>query len=230
MGMDFARFRVERSPDPQTEAPEPLLHPERIDLMKDMKKNEMTPRGERRIGPPRGFTLVEVIYVVILLGILAGFAAPFINVAKFRMNSAVIEVATELMSAQRYAVLRGHDVVIAFDEENRWMRVHLDANNNGVVDTGENTRAAQLGDGVSFGRAAGATLTPSTSNITFTQTQGPLKSLTFHRNGSASEMGIIYLTFERSAIPKSNRAVEVIRSTAKVKCWSYDSENWQETC
>jgi hypothetical protein len=43
-------------------------------------------------------------------------------------------------------------------------------------------------------------------------------------------MGIIYLTFNKAALPKSNRAVEVIRSTAKVKCWSYGSENWEETC
>jgi len=186
------------------------------------------PRG-RWVGT-KGFTLVEMIYVVILLGILAGLAAPMLDVSRSRMNSAVIEVATELMSAQRYAVLRGHDVVIAFDEDNRWMRVHLDANNDGLVQDGENTRAAQLGDGVRFGRASGATLTPATQNITFIQQQESMPSLTFHRNGSASEAGIIYLTFGQATLTKSNRGVEVIRSTAKVKCWSYGTETWQETC
>lgn len=198
--------------------------------MKDMPRRAVARSRRRRKNPPGGFTLVELIYVVILLGILAGFAAPFIDVAKFRMNSAVIKVATELMAAQRYAVLRGHDVVVAFDEENEWMLIHLDANNNGIIDMGENTRAAQLGDGVTFGRAPGPTLTPNTEKITFTQHQGSHRSLTFHRNGSASEMGIIYLTFSKSALTRSNRAVEVIRSTAKVRCWSYGTENWQETC
>lgn len=191
------------------------------------------PQVERRGGrprPPNGFTFVEVIYVVILLGILAGFAAPFLDVSRFRMNSAVVEVATELMAAQRYAVLRKHDVIVTFDEANRWMRVHLDVNNDGTVQDGENTRVAQLGDGVSFGRASGPRLTPDTPAITFIQQQDRLPSLTFHRNGSASEDGIIYLTFTQTSIPKSNRAVEVIKSTAKVKCWSYGTENWQETC
>jgi len=197
--------------------------------MQDMMRRNTAPSRNRRNGSQRGFTLVEVIYVVILLGILAGFAAPFINVAKFRMNSGVIEVATELMAAQRYAVLRGHDVVVAFDLENQWMRIHLDANNNGMIDTGEDTRAAQLSEGVSFGRASGDPLTPSTETVTFTQYQGDLRSLTFHRNGSASELGAIYLTFNKSAMPSSNRAVLVIRSTAKVKCYSYESGTWQET-
>jgi Tfp pilus assembly protein FimT len=173
---------------------------------------------------------VELLYVVILIGILTGLAAPFIDVSRFRMNSAVVEVATELMAAQRYAVLRGHDVVVAIDDEENWLRIHLDANNDGLIQSEENTRVAQLGEGVIFGRANGPTLTPSTQIVTFTQYQGSLKSLTFHRNGSASEMGIIYLTTARAALPKSNRAIEVIRSTAKVKCWSYGTEDWQETC
>lgn len=198
--------------------------------MQDMNIRDTTLRRNGKRSPPRGFTLVELIYVVLLISILAGFAAPLIDVSRFRMNSGVVEVATELMSAQRYAVLRGHDVVVAIDEEAHWLRVHLDANNDGLIQSGENTRVAQLGDGVIFGRAAGPTLTPSTQTVTFTQLQGSIKALTFHRNGSASEAGVFYLTATRAAQPKSNRAIEVIRSTAKVKCWSYSTGNWQETC
>jgi len=198
--------------------------------MQDLTRRDRKPPGNHGDRPKGGFTLVELLYVVILIGILAGLAAPFIDVTRFRMNSAVVEVTTELMAAQRYAVLRGHDVVVAFDEERRWMRVHLDANNDGLVQSDENTKVAQLGDGVMFGRAEGATLTPSTQVITFTQQQGMLKALTFHRNGSASEAGVVYITASKGVYSKSNRAVEVIRSTAKVKCWSYSTGSWQETC
>lgn len=198
--------------------------------MRDTKDRDMTQGGAPGRGPRSGFTLVELIYVVIILGILTGFAAPFIDVSRFRLNSAVMEVTTQLMSAQRYAVLRGHDVVISFDEDEKWMRIHLDANNDGLIQDDENTAVAQLGEGVTFGRAPGTTLSASTENVTFTQKQGPFKALTFHRNGSASEMGFIYLTFARSSLPKSNRAVEIVRSTAKVKCWSYRTDTWQETC
>ena len=198
--------------------------------MQDMTNRDTKMRSKGKGPPPVGFTLVELLYVVILLSILAGFAAPFFNVSRFRMNSAVMEVTTELMAAQRYAVLRGHDVVVAIDEEEEWLRIHLDANNDGLMQEDENTRVAQLGDGVIFGRADGPTLTPSTQIVTFTQLQGSLKALTFHRNGSASEAGVIYLTSTRAAQPNSNRAIEVIRSTAKVKCWSYSTGTWQETC
>lgn len=198
--------------------------------MQDTRNRDMTKGGARGRRPQSGFTLVELIYIVILLGIMAGFAAPFIDVSRFRLNSAVMEVTTQLMSAQRYAVLRGHDVVIAFDEDEEWMRIHLDANNDGLIQSDENTSVAQLGDGVTFGRAPGATLSASTENVTFTQKQGGLKALTFHRNGSASEIGYIYLTFSRSSLPKANRAAEIVRSTAKVKCWSYRTETWEEAC
>ena len=41
---------------------------------------------------------------------------------------------------------------------------------------------------------------------------------------------MIYLTLARSLPPEDNRAVEIVRSTAKVKCWSYRTGTWQETC
>lgn len=227
--MDLASFRYQEKPDPRQEASEPLSNSEGIQTMQDMKNRDRTGRRERK-APCEGFTLVELLYVMIIISILAGLAAPMIDVSRFRMNSAVVEVATELMSAQRYAVLRGHDVIVAIDEDENWMRIHLDANNDGLIQNDESTKVAQLGEGVVFGRAEGATITPSTQTVTFAKYQGAHKALTFHRNGSASEMGIIYLTTARAALPKSNRAVEVIRSTAKVKCWSYRTGNWQETC
>ena len=180
--------------------------------------------------PTGGFTLVEITYVVIIIGILAMFIAPTLNVTKFRMNSAVVEVATELMAAQRNAVLRGHDVVVAIDENAKWLRIHLDANNDGQIQNGENTKVAQLGEGVTFGRSGSSTLTPSTQTITFSQKQGSLKALTFHRNGSASEAGVIYLTHLHNENPEDDRAIEIIRSTAKVKCWNNYTGSWEETC
>ena len=178
-----------------------------------------------------GFTLTELIYVMILVGILAGIDAPLLDVSRFRLNSAVIEAATELMAAQRSAVLRGHDVVVAIDEGNLRLRIHLDANNDGQVQSGETWKVTELGEGVAFGRVGAPKLSDSESGVTFTETQGSFKAVTFHRNGGASERGIIYLNARGGGAEAENqRAVEVIRSTSKIKCWSHSTGSWMETC
>jgi prepilin-type N-terminal cleavage/methylation domain-containing protein len=203
---------------------------ERIMSMK-VKRNLSGRRSSKPVRHPKaGFTLVELVYVAIIIGVLAVLIAPRLNVSRLRMNSAVQEVATELMAAQRNAVLRGHDVVVAIDEGASWFRIHLDANNDGMIQNGEDTRVSQLGDGVTFGRAGAPPLTPSTQMVTFQQTQGSLKALTFHRNGSASEAGVIYLTHELVNDPYDDRAVEIVRSTAKVKCWNHTNGTWREAC
>ncbi len=195
----------------------------------------MNRKEEREGRPPsedrEGFTLVELLYVMIIMAVLAGIAAPLLDVPRFRLNSAVVETATELMAAQRSAVLRGHDVVVAVDEAARRLRIHLDANNDGEIQDTEQWGVMELGDGVTFSLSEAPKLWGAESAVTFTQTQGTLKAVTFHRNGSASQRGILYLNaMGGGASADHQRAVEVIRSTAKIKCWSYSTGSWMETC
>lgn len=174
---------------------------------------------------------MELIYVMLIVGIIATIAIPAINVSRFRLDSAVVEVATGLMAAQRTAILRGHDVVVAFDVSGTLLRIHNDANNDGLLQDGEYSKVAQLGEGVAFGRSDADQLSASSDDITFTRLQSGHRTVTFHRNGSASEEGIVYLTGVGGAANANNtRAVEVVRATAKIKCWSYQTGTWRETC
>lgn len=183
----------------------------------------------RRI--PRGFTLVELLYVMVIVGILVSVAAPALDVNRFRMNSAVIELATELMAAQRSAILRGHDMVVAMDEDQNRLRIHTDANNDGMIQSTEAWKVLVLPEGVVFGLVDAPKLSQFNPPFTFKKKQGTYPAVTFHRNGSASEQGILYLTgIGGGAKAESARAIEVIRSTAKVKCWSYITGTWMETC
>ncbi len=179
-----------------------------------------------------GFTLVEVLYVAVILGIMAGIAFPMLNVDRFRVNTAVVEIATELMAAQRAAILRGHDVIVAINQPQGRLRVHVDADNDGRITSGENWKVVDLQEGVTFGLGGATKLSDANPPITFTQKQGTLPAITFHRNGSASEMGFIYITGAGGGGTggENSRAVEVIRSTARVKCWSYQTGSWMETC
>jgi prepilin-type N-terminal cleavage/methylation domain-containing protein len=178
-----------------------------------------------------GFTLVELLYVLIILGILAGVAVPRIDVDRFRMNSAAIEVATSLAAAQRSAVLRGHDIVVAMDLQSNRLRIHTDANNDGNIQAHEEWKVLELPEGTTFGLVDAPALSSGTTPTTFLDHQGTFSSLTFHRNGSASEKGFIYLTGAGGgASGKNSRAIEVVRATARVKCWSHHSGSWKETC
>lgn len=186
------------------------------------------PGGYRK---PRGFTLVELLYVLVILGIVAGIAAPMIDVDRFRLNSAVIEVATELMAAQRSAVLRGHDIIVALDQEENRLRIHQDANNDRTIQDAESWKVFPLPEGVVFGNSGAPKLSQKNPPITFRKKQGELPAITFHRNGSSSEAGVLYITgVGGGATARNTRAVEIIRSTAKVKCWSYQANSWLETC
>jgi len=178
-----------------------------------------------------GFTLVELLYVLVIVGILAGVAAPMLDVDRFRLNSAVIEVATELMAAQRGAILRGHNMVVAMDQSGNRLRVHTDENNDGMIQSTERWKVVELPEGVTFGLVEAPKLSQFQPPFTFKKKQGTYPAITFHRNGSASESGLFYLTgVGGGARANNSRAVEVVRSTAKVKCWSYQTGTWLETC
>ena len=61
-----------------------------------------------------------------------------------------------------------------------------------------------------------------------------LPALTFHRNGAASEEGVIYLTSLRGAAGDDNsqdtRALQIERATGCVRCFTYRTLAWQEGC
>jgi len=188
-------------------------------------------RGSRQ----RGFTLVELVVTMVLAGIMAGIVIPLLRPEKFRMDGAVVQVATTLMAQQRNAVLRQHDVVVAVDQTNHRLRVHYDRNNNNVMDTGEPWSVVELGEGIVFGRGGALARPLSSSAISMQQSEGGLPALTFHRNGSTSEEAIIYLTSQRAGgggytYAKETRAVEIERATARVSCYSYATGTWVRTC
>lgn len=178
----------------------------------------------------RGFTLVELLYVLVIVGILAGFALPRIDVNRARADGGALQAAATLMTAQRRAVLQQHDVRILFDVDGGALRVHQDADNDGNESPGELLSIARLGEGVVFGRsgAPGAPGLPGADVVTFAEDDG-MPVLTFHRNGSASEEGGLYVT-ARNGQAEHARAVSVERSTGRTSCWSYRQGSWQEGC
>ena len=92
----------------------------------------------------------------------------------------------------------------------------------------------QLPERVAFDRGGATPILGLTEAISFTKRVEKLPALTFHRNGAASEEGVIYLTSVRAAGGDSNsqdtRALRIERATGRVRCFTYRTSVWQEGC
>lgn len=181
---------------------------------------------------PSGFSLAEMLFVVVIIGILASMVTPLFAPGRWRADSAVQELAMSLNAAQRLAVLRQHDVVVTFDVAGGVIRIHRDVNNDGIRDTGEDFRVQELPETMGFGGDGAPSLAQGTGPVSFAA-GGTDPTLTFHRNGSASASGVIYvrpLLGSLSLDPEAVRALTVERATGEVRCYSYRTGSWEPSC
>jgi prepilin-type N-terminal cleavage/methylation domain-containing protein len=180
----------------------------------------------------RGFTLVEMLIVVTMIGIMTGIALWRVDIARYQVNGDIQSIGTTLIASQREAIAKQHNVIVVFDTAGNRVRVVWDANNNGAFDADEHSRLVFLGDRVRFGLGTAPTMAIGTNSINFTQTEtnSGLPEVTFYRNGSASEAGGAYITSRRSiSDPKyanDNRAMRVERATGRAEWWHYDGTTW----
>ncbi|MFW6331203.1 MAG: GspH/FimT family pseudopilin [Gemmatimonadota bacterium] len=169
--------------------------------------------------------------MLFLVSVLAYVAVPGIEVIRFQMDGAARGAAAALVSAQRLAVKRQHDVVVSFDTAGGRLRIHQDSDNDGVVDSGERTRWVEL-DKVRFSRGPAPALDGQGAAVTFEERQDGWPAVSFIRNGSATEEGTFYLTSHRSSrgsgYAKDTRAVRLERATGRVTWYRYAPPTWVE--
>jgi prepilin-type N-terminal cleavage/methylation domain-containing protein len=188
--------------------------------------------GAARVRPSlQGFSLIEMLIVMVVLGLLVAFAAPKIDFVKYRLESAMQGVGMTLLATERQAITQQHDIILTFDVPNGVIHVLDDANNNGRQDSGEREHAVALAEGIVFGRAEAPPRSIGPGPVTFTKLVNGMPALVFHRDGSASEAGGFYLTSVRAVTSGAHlndtRAVEMERATGRATWYRYGPPVWQ---
>ena len=199
-------------------------------MIEQRKQRPQGPNGRRSSRAAPGFTLIELLIVVIIVGIVSAIAIPAMRPSTYQVDAASLELLGTLGLAQRTAVLRGHDVILAFDLAKYQVRIHYDENNDGVMQSSENVYAFALQDGVAFARKGAPARALGAGPISFDYDQDGLSAVVFSRSGSASEAGIIYLAPRGGAQADENRAIEVDRGTGRARCYTYRDSGWEEKC
>jgi prepilin-type N-terminal cleavage/methylation domain-containing protein len=188
-----------------------------------------TPRRQHR--ERSGFTITEVVTVLVVIGVLAAITLPKIDLARYQAETAMQGVGTTLLAAQRLAVTRQHDVIVKLDAAGHALVIHEDGNNDRTVESGERERRVSLGDQVVFGRGSAPPHPLSGDVMAFTKRVVGMPAVTFHRNGSASEAGGFYLTTRREAAygghSDDTRLIWVDRATGRTSWYRHLDSGWR---
>lgn len=179
----------------------------------------------------RGFTLVEVAFALMLIGIIVAMAVPRFDRTRMQVDGQDQALRGLLMMAQRLAVTRGYDVLVVFDSAKGLVLVQEDPDADGVRDAGERVTGTLLEGEVVFGRGSAPALRAgATAGLAFTERQGSLPMFVYHRDGSASEVGVLYLTSRRSSggrFATDSRAFDLQRATGRLLPYRYDGTSWK---
>lgn len=181
-----------------------------------------------------GFTLIEMMIVVILIAIVSAIALPKINVSRIRSKAAITTLGTTMLAIQRDAIAKQHNVLVLIDTVNTRLRLVYDSTNDLRITAGERVRAVALGEEIVFGRPAGVPARPfgpNPVNLVQQEATTNLPMIILYRNGSASEAGGLYLSTIKAmaGLPGHQNetwAMEMVRATGRAEWMRWNGTGW----
>lgn len=189
----------------------------------------MSPTGSKpwRASERRGFTLLELVIVLIMVGLVAGMAVPRLNYERYRIDAAMRTVRTVLQGAQRQAIMRQTNVVVAFNAATHVLEIVEDADNDCQYDNGERLITRPLEEGARFDIPAVAYGSPVSAPVT-----GPnlctirgLPAVQFLRDGASSSDADIYMTSSRGT-QTDFRLVRVNMASGRADAFRFNGSTW----
>ena len=174
-----------------------------------------------------GFTLLELVVVLVITGVITGLALPRLDLAGYRVDASVQGLRTILQQAQRASLEQQYDIYAMFDTAANVVTIAEDANNDGVIQPSEHIRRQTLYEQTTY-----AVPPVGIDGDVGTPIDGPdlgsmggVPCIVFHRDGAASSNVDVYI--KAPADPRAAyRAVRVSRATGRTLWFKYTSHGW----
>ncbi|MEP6780789.1 MAG: type II secretion system protein [Gemmatimonadaceae bacterium] len=179
----------------------------------------------------RGFTIIELVVVCIIVGLMALIVMPKIRIDNSVVDTAARTINTSMMVAQREAVARQQNVLVMFDTAHHVVKTVWDANNNGTLDDGEKTRPFLLPDRVMIGRPADVPKLGGSGEVSVTGLStegGPF--FIMMRGGSVDRSAVVYFTTRASMNGgefRDVRAMSISRATGRPVWYKWGTGAWR---
>src|SRR5688572_24837707 len=99
----------------------------------------------------RAFTLIEILMVIALIGVVAGFAVTRFSYWSYRMDANIRLLQNVIIGAQQTAITRNVTVYVTFDATQHRVRILQDHNGDGDMTVPpDSVRYHPLADGAQF--------------------------------------------------------------------------------
>lgn len=181
--------------------------------------------------PARGFTFIEILMVMALIGLIAGFAVTRVSFWGFRMDANIRLMQNAIIGAQQTAITRNVPVQVMFDANNNRLRILQDYNNNGVMDASDTVRYRPLTDGARFQAPPSTIDGVASSYMTgpgVIETGNPQqRAVRIGPNGALSGDAVVYIGSPRGR-DEDFRALTIIGATARTGFWSRGGGAWRQ--
>ncbi len=165
--------------------------------------------------PRRGQSFLGLLLVLLVLALLTAYAAPKVNLTRYRSDAMARRATLVVAAAARVALYQRVRVVVRVDSAGKRLSTLIDRNGNGRRDAGEPETWTALDADTEI-------VDPPRS------LPGPAAStnlVVFRQSAGAAGDFVLYLTSD-SAAPSAWRAVHVGRRSALVTLWRFDGTRW----
>jgi prepilin-type N-terminal cleavage/methylation domain-containing protein len=175
-----------------------------------------------------GFSLVELVIVVLIMGVVAGMTIPRLDLSRNRVEAIAQQVRSVFQTSQRTSLVRQFDVIISFDTVRSELRIGEDKDNSHTIEPGEIRiwRPTGQAEGNIFSIPPkglnGGTVTASIVGSSLKSLDG-MPGIIFHRDGSASTDAEIYMSNSSRGVVQY-RLVTLTQSTGRTEMYRYSGK------